>query len=119
MRERNLVPIRVGAIDVVKADCDLRHNLQPVLPCVEDLSVDRIAQRSNQSIDSGLHFLNNQTLRRRLRLRIYLDFVSALAQHLDRFSNVTGSKHTEFLAHRWERFSQKFLQWAPDMILDR
>src|SRR5205823_12520195 len=75
-----LVFVSVGAIDVVEPDRDLRHDLERPLPCLEDLGVDRIAERGDQAINAALYFLDDQSLRRRLGPPKYLELVTALAK---------------------------------------
>ena len=59
VRERDLIFVRVGAIDVVKADGNLRHDFERPLPCFEYFSIDRVAQRGDQPIDSALYLLDD------------------------------------------------------------
>src|SRR5213078_328299 len=73
--EWNLVLVSVGAVDVVEADRDLRHDLKRVL-----LRFDRIAQRRDQRINAALYFLDDQILGRRLGALKNLELVTALAQ---------------------------------------
>ncbi len=80
IRERDFVFVRVGAIDVVEADSDLRHDLERPLPCFKHFGIDRISQRGDQAIDAALHFLDDQFLRRRLRALENFEFVTALAK---------------------------------------
>src|SRR5207249_10330880 len=72
--------VRVGAIDVVETDGDLRHDLERPLPCFEHLGIDWVAQRCNQSIDAALHFLDDQFLRWRLRSLKNFEIVPVLTQ---------------------------------------
>ena len=47
IREWDFVVVRVGAIDVVESDGDLRHNLQTPLPRLENFRINRIPQRGD------------------------------------------------------------------------
>src|SRR5438876_8513000 len=97
--EGNFVAVRIGSIDVVKPDGKLRHDFQCASSGGKNLGVDGIAQRSNQTIDSRLDFLDDQLLGRGLRIGIDLDFVASLAKEFDRFTYIAASKNAEFLAH--------------------
>src|SRR5437870_3165682 len=99
MREWNLVPVGVCAVDVVEADGDLRYNFQRALACLKNLSVNRIAQRGDQSVNAGFYFLHDQALRRGVGLGVHFYVVTPLAQHLNRFPNIAGSKDTETFRH--------------------
>jgi hypothetical protein len=91
--ERDLVLVGVGAVDVVEADRDLRHDFQPDLPCFEYLRIDRIAQRGNQAVDAAADFFQDQLLRRRLGPGIDLDLIAALAQQVNRFPDVAKTRN--------------------------
>ena len=102
VRERDFVFVRVGAIDVVESDGDLRHDLERPLPRFEYLGIDRIAQRGDQAVDAALHFLDDQFLRRRLRSLEHLKVVTALAQTVLRWiADARRRKNTEafFFCH--------------------
>ena len=106
MGERNLVAVGVGAVDVVETDGELRDDFQRalagfILTRTEDFGVDGIAQGGDQAVDTGLHFFDNQTLRRRFRLGINLDFVTALAQQVDRFSDIASGKDAKMFVHEF------------------
>ena len=83
VRERDLVLVSVGAVDVVEADRDLRHDLERALPCFEDLGVDGIAKRGDQAVDPAFYFLDDQLLRRRLGA---LEDLELVARSRRRFS---------------------------------
>ena len=51
MDERNLIAVGVGAIDVVKADSNLRHHSEFSLARLEYFSVDGVTQGGNQAVD--------------------------------------------------------------------
>ena len=96
VRERNLVFVGVGPVDVVEADGDLRHDFERALPGFEDLSIDGIAQRRDQRVDAALHFLDDQLLRRRFWAREDRELVAALAQTVFGWISDAGrGKHTE------------------------
>ena len=99
MGERDLVAVGIGAIDVVEAHRDLGHNLQRSLPCLEHLRIDLVAQRGNQSIDARSDFIEDDRFRRRFRMGIYLDVVSAAAQNVNRLSDIAGGEDTKLLVH--------------------
>jgi len=106
VREWDFVFVGVGAIDVVKAHGDLRHDLERPLPCFEHLSVDGIAQRRDQAIDAALHFLNDQLFRRRLGSFENFDFITTLAQSvLSRIADAGCCKNTKtfLLRHNCRR----------------
>jgi hypothetical protein len=88
--------VRVGAIDVIESDSDLRHDLQAPLPCVEHLRINRIAQCGDQPINAAFHFFNDQFLRRRLGSLEHLEVVTARAQKVLRcVSDARCNKHAE------------------------
>ena len=97
--ERNLVAIGIGAVDVVEAHGDLRHNFQRPFARLKHFGVDWITQRGDQPIHPGLHFLDDDALRRRFRLGIYFDVVSPLAQQFNRFTDIASRKHPKFPGH--------------------
>ena len=97
--KRNLVPVGVGAVDVVEAHGDLGDNFQFPLARFEHLGIDGVAQSSNQPIDAGLHFFDHQALRRRLRLRVHFDLVSPLAKQIDRLTDIASGKDAKFVGH--------------------
>ena len=80
MGEGNLIAIGIGTVYVVEADGYLCKGFQCGLASLKDFGVDGITQRSDETVDAGLYFVNNQTLRRRFRLGIDLDFIAAAAQ---------------------------------------
>src|SRR5207249_5091523 len=97
--ERNFVPAGIAAIDVVESHGNLRHHLQRSLARLEDLRINLIAQRRNQPVNAGLDLLDNDLLRRRLRMRINFHLVPSPPQQLNRLPDITSRKHPEFLAH--------------------
>ena len=99
MSEGNLVPVGIGAIDVVESNCNLRHHSQFPFSCFEHFGVDRIAQGGNQTVNSRLHFLQHEALRRRLRFRIHFHLVATFPQPVKRVADVARSKHSKFLGH--------------------
>src|SRR5207248_2116285 len=93
-----------GAVDVVEADGNLRHNFERALPCFEDLGVDRIAKRGDQAVDAAINFLDDQLLRRRLGAMEDLELVAALTQTvLGRITDARGGKDAEtfLVGHSW------------------
>ena len=80
--ERNFVAIGIGAVDVVESNGQLGDNLQRAFPCLEDLGVDLVADGRDESVHSGAQLLENHLLRRRLRMRIDLDLIFAVAQYV-------------------------------------
>src|SRR5215469_9708559 len=97
--ERNLEAIRIGAIDVVEPHSILSNDLKGPLAGGKDLGVNGIAQGRDQTVDAGFGFLYDQRLWWRLGMRINLDVVSALSEHLDGIADITRGKHTECVAH--------------------
>src|ERR1700733_15831302 len=97
--KRNLIAVGVGAIDVVEAHGKLGNNFQRVLAGVENFSVDGIAQRGDQAVDAGFHLVDNEAFRGRLGLRVDFDFITAVAQQIDGWSDIAGGKDAEFVRH--------------------
>src|ERR1019366_5672845 len=96
--EGNLVAVRVGAVDVVKPDRVLGNNPQRALPRFENLGINRIAKRGDESVDAAADSFDNQVLRWRLGIGINLEVGAALAQAFDgRVADVGGGKDSEFL----------------------
>src|SRR5262249_23724177 len=77
--EWDVIAVRIGAIDIVEADCVLCDHLKVALPCFEELCVHLVAERGNQTVDPGFQFFYNQALRRWLRSSVDLDIVIAIA----------------------------------------
>src|SRR5882724_12771397 len=99
MGEWDLEAVSVGAIDVVEADRDLRDDFQRAVAGGKDLGIDWIAQRGDQSVDSRLHFLDDQTLGRRFGLGIDLQVIPLVAENVQGIANIAGSKNADTLAH--------------------
>src|SRR5215469_18120527 len=108
--EGNLEAIRIGAIDVVEPDGVLSNDLEGPLAGGKDLGVDGIAQGRDQTVDAGFDFLYDQRLWWRLGMRINLDVISALPEHLDGITDITRGKHTECVAHD---FSNRLVRDLP------
>ena len=82
--ERDPVPVRGRAVDVVEADRDLRHDLEPRgRPGREHLLVDRVPQRRDEGVDPGADLLEDERLRGRLDLVVDLEVPPALAQAVE------------------------------------
>ena len=58
--EGNLVAVGIGAVDVVEAHGKLGHNFQFAFARLEYFGVNGIAQGSDEPVDAGFHFLDNQ-----------------------------------------------------------
>src|SRR5260221_12556942 len=99
IRERDFVLVGSGAVDIVKADSELCDHFERAFSGSEDLGVDRIAQRGDQTIYAGLHLFENQALRRSFGPRIDFHVVSLVAKNIEGVSYVTGGKNTDSLAH--------------------
>src|SRR5206468_7672566 len=80
VRERDLVLVGIGPVDVIEAHGDLRHDLERTPSGFEDLGVDGIAERGDQCVDAALHFLDDQLFRRRLGTLENFELVAALAK---------------------------------------
>ena len=99
--ERNFIAVGIGTIDIVKTDGNLGHNFQRIIARFKNLGINRIAECGDQPVNARLHLIDDQALRWRYRLRINLDFVSAIAQQVKRLSNITSRKNAEFLGHEF------------------
>ena len=54
--ERDLVTVGVGAIDIVKANCDLRDHFQRAFTRFKHFCIDGVAQCGDQSVDAAGNF---------------------------------------------------------------
>src|SRR3982074_470324 len=99
IREWDFVLVGSGAVDVVKSDGELCDHFERAFSGSEDLSVDRIAQGSDQAIHAGLHLFDDQTFRRSFGPRIDLNVVSLVAKNVEGVSDVAGGKYADSLAH--------------------
>src|ERR1041385_7029356 len=109
MREWDFVLVRVGAIDVIEPDSDLRDYLKRPLPCFEHLGIDPVAQGANQPVNAALHFVDDQRLRRRLGSFKHFEIVPALTQTvLSSIANSGCGKYAElFIRHSCRRINQE------------
>src|SRR5208283_482103 len=95
--EWDLVPVGVGAIDVVESHRVLRHNLEGAFARLENLSVNFVAQGGDEAVNTAAHFFDDQASWRRLRIGIDLQLITALAQAIEgSIANVGGGEDTEF-----------------------
>src|ERR1022692_826535 len=74
------------------------NNPQRALPRFENLGINRIAKRGDESVDAAADSFDNQVLRRRRGMRVDIHFVAALAQAMEGgVADVGGGKYTELL----------------------
>src|SRR3954464_3221914 len=71
--EWNLVAVRVGSVDVVETDGDLRHNFELSLRWFKNLSVDLVTKSRDEAVDAALHFFDYQGFRWGFRAGVDLD----------------------------------------------
>src|ERR1041384_6321472 len=91
--------IGVSAVNIVKSNRDLRDNLQPSFPGLENLCVNLVAQSRDESINSRAHLFYNHTFRRGRRIGMHFNLIPALAQSIKRISNVAGGKNAKGGCH--------------------
>src|SRR5208282_1853201 len=99
MRERNLVVVGIGAVDVIESYGVLCDHFERANSGGEDLSVDRIAQRGDQAVHARGDLINDQALRRSLGLAIDFKVVSLIAKNVEGVSNIAGGKNSDSLGH--------------------
>src|SRR6185503_8899906 len=104
IRERDLVAVGVGPIDVVEADRQLRNDFQRAFAGFEDLGIDLIPQSRDQAINAGTYLFEKQGFWRCLRVGINLKLIPMLTQHIQRRTNIAGSKYAKVLAHKTNLF---------------
>src|SRR5262249_7229999 len=122
MGKRDFVSVGIGAVDVVETHCDLGNDFKCALACLEDLDIDLVAEGRNQAVDTRFHLFEDDFLRRGFRLWIDFHFITTFFQQFQGFSNITGGKHAEFLAHRpldwkYKRCSPTHARRRTDILL--
>jgi len=99
--ERDAVTVGGGTVDVVDAHRDLGHDPEARGGAGgEDLLVDPVPQRREESRDPGAHLLDDERFRGRLDLIVDLDRVAALAEAVEGLlPDVAGGVDPLRLAH--------------------
>src|SRR6266851_2543456 len=97
--ERNLVTVRIRAIDVVKTDSKLRDNFQRVLAGLKDFCVNLIPQCRDQAVDSRTRFFDDHTLRWGRGIGINFELITPFAQQIESLANVTSDKNAKIVCH--------------------
>src|SRR5208283_4357406 len=78
--EGNSAAVGVSAINTVKPDRVLRYGFERAFARLENFGVNLVAQGGDEAVNAAVDLLDDEALRRRLRIGIDLDLITPLAQ---------------------------------------